>query len=364
VRRGGWAAALALVAAALAAPAAAQTLVVTPGRGANLREKPDVAAAVVARVEAGTALEMVDRAGEWYEVVVPATGETAWIHAGVVRLVAEPAPGPGPPAAAPPAGTAGQAPADVDAPAGAPGERAPGTEASAAEEGAPVAGRDLRSRLTVFAGPGLIAVGPGFSAQRRYPEFAEEARIDSDYDRGTGPALELGLEYEIGPRFGVAVAFNLTGGGASATYAASLPHPLYLDQPRRARGTLETLSYGERAVHADFWYRREQGRIRYAVFAGPSYGSVKAELVERVEYQQTYPFDEVSVTSVPRGTHRGGGFGFNLGAEMDYRWRSRTAAVFRLRYHRLGPDLPEAAGTVDIDGGGLLIGVGLRLSFR
>ncbi len=337
--------ALVLLAAALAAPVLAQTVMVVAARGANLRDRPDRAAAVVARVESGTELELVDRDGEWYEVVVPANGETAWIHAGVVRMlgrVPEPA--------------AAEARADAE------GAR-PGLD-EVDDAPLPPLRRGLASRLTAFAGGALMTSGSGFAGQRRFTEFAEEGRIDADYARATGPAFELGLEYAISERFGVAASFNLVGGGTSTTYDASLPHPLYVGRPRQATGALDGLSYGERTLHLGLAYRQERGRLRYGLVAGPSWGSVEVELVDRVQYRQAYPFDEVEVTGVPPLAHRGGGLGYNVGAEMDYHWRPRLGAVLRVRYHRLGPELPEAAGAVDVAAGGLQVGAGLRFSFR
>jgi hypothetical protein len=341
--------ALALAAAALAASAAAQTMVVVAARGGNLREKPDRAAAVVGRVESGTELEMVDRAGEWYEVVVPANGETAWVHRSVVRLLGDvPAEATG---AVPRAG-----PADADL--------EPDTPPAEADDAPPPrARRGLASRLTAFAGGALVTAGAGFAGERRFTEFAEEGRLAAGYARGTGPAFEVGLEYSLNDRLGVAASLNLVGGATSTTYEASLPHPLYLGRPRRASGALDGLSYGERTVHVGLTYRFRRGRMQYGLVAGPSYGSVRVELLDRVQYQQSFPFDEVQVTGVPPVAHRGGGFGYHAGAELGYRWRPRLAAVVRLRYHRLGPDLPDAAGTVDLDAGGLQVGAGLRLSF-
>jgi hypothetical protein len=354
-------AALALLAAALPLTALSQTVVVTAERGANLRQRPDMAAAVVARVEPGAALEMVDRTDDWYEVVVPASGETAWVHASVVRVVDDT--GVPPPAAPPPRGIGvprSAPPPEATEPAAEPAPPATGAEPAAAPGGP---GRTW-SRLTAFASGALATSGASFHGERRFTEFAEEGRIESDYARGAGPGLEVGLEYALGRRFGLAASVNLLGRGASSSYDGSLPHPLYLERPRRVSGTLDGLSYRERALHLGLTWRAERGRLRYGVSAGPSHGRVSAELVERIEYRQAYPFDEVQVTTVPRATHRGSGFGFNAGAELDYRWRPGVAAALRLRYHRFGPDLPDAAGTVDIDGGAFQIGVGLRFFLR
>ena len=83
-----------------------------------------------------------------------------------------------------------------------------------------------------------------------------------------------------------------------------------------------------------------------------------------MQYQQAYPFDEVQVTTLTHGRYTGNGFGFNVGAETDYRLGGRAAAALLVRYHHLSPDLPESAGTVEIDAGGLQVGAGIRFFFR
>jgi hypothetical protein len=90
---------------------------------------------------------------------------------------------------------------------------------------------------------------------------------------------------------------------------------------------------------------------------------VTTELLDRVQYQQSYPFDEVQVTSLTRGHYTGKGFGFNAGAETDYRLGARVAAALLVRYHKATPDLPDTAGEVEIDAGGVQIGAGLRILF-
>jgi hypothetical protein len=82
-----------------------------------------------------------------------------------------------------------------------------------------------------------------------------------------------------------------------------------------------------------------------------------------VQYQQAYPFDAVQVTGLARSSQSGSGFGFNVGGEVDYRVGSHAAAALLFRYYKVSPDLPDSAGTVEIEAGGLQIGAGLRFFF-
>jgi opacity protein-like surface antigen len=218
------------------------------------------------------------------------------------------------------------------------------------------------SRFSAVAGGTLALAGSDFHGQRRFTEFVEEGRIDADYSRAVGPGFELGLEYRLGRRLGASASVNLVSRDASSVYEAAIPHPLYLGQPRRATGSVDGLSYSERAFHFDLFYRLDRGRLRYGVFAGASQVRVSSELLERVQYQQAYPFDEVQVTAVPRGTFGGSALGFNAGAELDYVWGGRVGTLLMARYHRATVDVPQATDdVVALKAGGLQIGAALRL---
>ena len=233
------------------------------------------------------------------------------------------------------------------------------------DDAAPAAAPAVRTpRFSAFVGGGVALGNASFEGQRRFTEYAEEGSLDADYARGSGPGFEVGLDYAVGRHFDIGLRFNAVSRDASGDYEAALPHPLFLERPRRASGTVDALSYSERAFHLQLGYRMGTGRWRLGVFAGPTYGSVTSELVDRVQYQQTYPFDEVQVTTLNSGRYTGKGFGFNVGAETDYRLGGRAAAALLVRYHRLSPDLPDSAGTVEIDAGGLQVGAGIRFFLR
>ena len=326
---------LSLALGALPGSVFAQELVVSAPGGASLRDRPELEATVVGRVASGVRLEQRGRSGEWYEVVNPATGSPAWIHASLVRTLGDTPDSP-PLAPAPPAPVE-----DADRP------RAP---------------RRAGSRLSAFVGGTLAAAGSGFAGERRFTEFAEEGHIDTDYAQQTGPGFEVGLAYALGRHFGLAASFNLLSRTLSSTYTASIPHPLFLGRPREASGSADGLSYQERGFHFDLLFRSERGRLRYAAFAGPSHVSVESDLLEPLQYRQAYPFDALEVTAVPRASARAGAFGFNVGAELDYRFGSRLGAGVLVRYHQVRTELPQTTeDVVKIDAGGLQVGLGLRI---
>ncbi len=104
-RRVGRVAVTALVAAVLTAvPVMAQTLSVTADR-VNLRAKPTTDSAIVATVERGAELAVIETAGSWYKVRDKVSGKEGYVHSLTVKVISgatSPA-SPAAPAAAPPA---------------------------------------------------------------------------------------------------------------------------------------------------------------------------------------------------------------------------------------------------------------------
>jgi opacity protein-like surface antigen len=91
---------------------------------------------------------------------------------------------------------------------------------------------------------------------------------------------------------------------------------------------------------------------------------VRAELVQRVDYTQAYPFDTVTVTGTPLAETSNHAFGFNVGAGLDWRVARHVAIGTQLRFSRATVSLePTAEDHVEIDAGGVALTGGLRLDF-
>jgi hypothetical protein len=355
MKRAGLALAGLLLSAALAG---ADTVRVVAERGANLREARSRTATVVDRLPKGATLEVIDREGEWFEVVVPATGGVAYVHESVVEVVPDPtspitAPPPAEPAA--PSSEEPEAP-EIDSPPRA-------EQAARSPEGAtrrPAGRPGLRSRLSLWLGGNLAATGSDFEGRRTFTQFAEEGQVNADYSPRLGGGAEVGLEYALRPRLSLEARFAALGRGHSARYTARLPHPLYLERHREVTGELDGGGGSEFQVHLGLLYHRAAGRWRYGVFGGPSWLRARADLLEPPAFTQEYPYDTVTVTLVPRRPASGSGLGFNLGASADYRVRPRWSATARLSYARAGVGLPQPSGEVSLTAGGMQLGVGLR----
>lgn len=220
-------------------------------------------------------------------------------------------------------------------------------------------GRFTVSAYGVFAPPSV-----DYTTARTFDAFAEEGSIDTDYEAGKGPGGELGLTFRFARRFGVSLAGSTVSRDTTASYSVSVPHPLFLNRPRTAEGTLD-VDYSEKAGHLDLVYLGGSGSLDFALFAGPSFVSVSADLLGEPIYSQAYPFDEITVTNVQPLSAEKSGVGFNVGASLTYRFSKSVGFGVQGRFTRASLELVRDAGDdpVSLDAGGLQVGAGFRFSF-
>ena len=147
----------------------------------------------------------------------------------------------------------------------------------------------------------------------------------------------------------------------------SRPHPLYLNRNRSASAEISGYGLTEGALHLDLAYARTAGHLDWALFAGATLFQVEADLLGTPTYDDTYPYDELTITSTPSTTVKESPTGFNVGGRLDYRFgRSRRfGAGVQVLYStasvklKAAPDATEAS----FDAGGLSVGAGLRVYF-
>lgn len=323
----------ALALSVLAGSAGAETMKVAVNK-ANLREAPSAEAAVAAVLDEGTEVEVLEKAPEWWKVQVVATGTIGYLKP--VFL-----------------GVGGEPPA---------GER-PRRTASSRRSRAPRAPRDYK-RLRLDAGGAFGASGIDFTEDRTIRQFAEDGRIRTDYATDPGPGFEGGLLFRVTRNLGVSFGASRVQHDGAASFQASIPHPLYFDRDREVSGSLSGVGQSETALHFDVVYTATKGRLDLHLFAGPTRMTVEADLLQDVQFTQTYPYDTLTVTGTPSQKVSGSAFGFNVGGGVDYRLGKSFGLGAQLRFSRAKTELVGAPGsTVSIDAGGLQVGLGARVFF-
>lgn len=236
--------------------------------------------------------------------------------------------------------------------------------AAAVAVAAPTAWAQDAPRVTLSAYGVFAPAGSSYDATRTFDAFAEQGRIDTAYDPGSGPGGEIGLTYRFARRLGVSVAGTVVSRDATAVWSASVPHPLFLDRPRTAEGTID-VDYSEKAGHLDLVYLGGSGSLDFALFGGPSFVSVSTDLLGEPVYTQAYPFDEITVTNVQPLSADKSRIGFNVGAALTYRFSRSVGFGVQGRFTRATLELERDADAdpVSIDAGGFQVGAGFRFSF-
>jgi len=240
----------------------------------------------------------------------------------------------------------------------------PAAPAKAAQPAKPVAPAGSGGFAVSFAG-GVAAIPLTWQAPATWSLNAESARLEALQEAALGPAAEAAVSFRFARRFGVAAAFAWSRREGSAEVAAQLPHPFYLDRARAVNGTAGDLGYRQIASHLDLEWRPVRGRVELGLFAGPSFVRTDADLVERVEATEEYPYDEAVFESASASPSRSAAsLGWNAGAALSGAVASRVDLGLQLRYTRANPELDAPGGSsFTLEAGGLDVTAFLRLRF-
>jgi hypothetical protein len=161
---------------------------------------------------------------------------------------------------------------------------------------------DPPGRVRLWLHGGFVPGASDFTGTQTFTEFAEQGRIDAQYHQDAGPVFEIGLGLRLRRRLGLTAAGSFGRRDGTGSFTATLPHPLYFGAFRPASGAIRGTSQREKALHLDLALLGGSSRLQWSAFAGPSLIAVRAELVQRIEYTQAYPFDTVTVTIMRSGS--------------------------------------------------------------
>ncbi len=334
-------------------------------------------------LEKGAELEVVERAGDWYSVKVltsavkGAVGVKGFVSRSDVEVVAgaEPPPVPVPPPAPRPAPRVAPTPRPAapppptvatPPPTPPPAPPRPAPVVPAAEPASyPPPSRAERRRFVFIVNAGVWPSSLELSEARTFTEFAEEGSLDVETSNDLGFGGEVGLRYFFTEHVGAEAVFSYTTRNGSAEFTGEFPHPLFLDRPRVATGTVDGLKHEEGTVHVNLVYGGESGKLAYALFGGASFFfKVKQGLVGQPEYSHAFPFDSITLTEVPVLSESESALGFNVGGELEYRFSETVGAALAVRYSRGSVEFAvDEANTVKLDAGGPLVALGLRVRF-
>ncbi len=224
----------------------------------------------------------------------------------------------------------------------------------------------VAARFRVVLNASVWPASKTFADSRALTEYVEETTIRTSYEAGTGFGADIALQVSLFRGFGVLVGYSRASRDLTGQVDVSRPHPLYLKRHRDA--SAETSGYGltEGALHLDLAYGRAAGHLDWALFAGATLFQVEADMLHSPTFNDSYPYDEMTIASTPSVTVKSSPTGFNVGGRLDYRFGSsrRFGAGVQVLYSTASVTLQAPGATeATFDAGGLSVGGGVRVYF-
>jgi hypothetical protein len=189
-----------------------------------------------------------------------------------------------------------------------------------------------------------------------FPVYGETASFTTTQENGSGAVFDITAGYRFWPNVAAAVGFSNFSNTSDSAVAATIPNPLFFDQPRSVSSTVADLKHSERGVHLQaVWFVPITNQLDVALSAGPSFIRVSQDLVSSL----TVPAGTQNATANV-ATETKTAMGFNIGVDGSYLFTRNFGAGVFVRYAGAEADLPSAP---DLRVGGFQAGVGARVRF-
>jgi hypothetical protein len=230
---------------------------------------------------------------------------------------------------------------------------------------APAVAQTWSERVHVSFNGAFQAATHDFSDRFEFERYLETGSTEADYRVQSGFLFDAGVGYRLWKNFGAGLAVSHFTRGDAAQTTTSIPHPFFFTQPREVTGEATDMTRTETAVHVQAMYLWDPGGpLRVVLSGGPSFFTLKQDLVTEVVATDAFPFDTVTFSSVQRNEASGSAPGFNVGADVFWMLNRQVGVGGLVRFARTTADL-DAPGnrTVAVDGGGVYAGGGIRFLF-
>jgi hypothetical protein len=141
---------------------------------------------------------------------------------------------------------------------------------------------------------------------------------------------------------------------------ATLPHPVFFDQPRHVTSTQSGAKHSEDVVHINaIWMMPVANKLDIGFFAGPTIFFVKQDTVAgltQAEVIEPVPTLNASFTEISKTT-----VGFNAGVDLQYLIGKKWGVGGLARYSWGSADIDGASDNLTV--GGFQIAGGFRARF-
>ncbi|MYD69958.1 MAG: hypothetical protein F4W89_04315 [Acidobacteria bacterium] len=228
---------------------------------------------------------------------------------------------------------------------------------------APAAAQPSRISIAINGGQQMQSVG--ITDNVVFTEFAEQGDFDSSYPDANGPLFDVTGRVRLVGNLAVGTGVSMASQRGNAHLTARLPYPFRFSRHRVVEGRSAALQRQELTVNVHAaWIVPLAASADVTLFGGPTFVSLKQDLVDRVEYDHAYPYLVASYTGAAHSQRSESAVGFVAGADVAY-YFSRVAGVGgTVQFNRAWIALSSAdGGIVEVDTGGLQATAGLRIRF-
>jgi len=323
---------------------------------ANVRESPSIKSPIIMTVKMGTLLEVADKTGSWYKVVLPKAETQAFgfIHQSIVEEMAPVIP---PEQVTPP-------PAEKEMPVQK--ERIPPTtkiEPRQALSLEPSKEPYKKIFLRLQYQMGFQQESQSLNISRTV--YYENAQYGLGYTANKGNSIDAAIGFRFARLIGVAVGFSSTSRGMTEKTSASIPHPLWMNSPRSGEIEAASLKINAIDLYFNLMCFLEVWKFGIDIYGGPCYMLTKADIITDISFAEgSYPYTQATVTASTASV-KSNVIGFNAGASLGLKLAGNFALFLDGRYvtgkgsYKSGTDI----GNLPISLGGLKAGAGIKIMF-
>jgi len=215
------------------------------------------------------------------------------------------------------------------------------------------------------ANVGGLLTANDFTSSGSFSVYQEQATFQTNYKVPSVIAFDIGGGFALWRHLGVAIAVTSDQPKGDASLTGSVPHPFFLNKPRSVSGSVPGLKHTDTAVHVNAaWFAPIGPKFLVVAFGGPSFFTVKQDLVTQFAFTDVYPYDEATFSSATVSNVNKSAVGFNAGLDVMYRFTRSFGVGGVIRFARASVKLSAAnLSNVSVDAGGVIASGGVRWVF-
>jgi Outer membrane protein beta-barrel domain len=214
----------------------------------------------------------------------------------------------------------------------------------------------LGGKLSVDINVGAQTQSSTASTDFSFPIYAQTATVTTTAGIDGGPLFDANVGYRFMRNFGVGLGFTSFSSTSTAQGAASIPSPVFFNNPAAVTLNPVDAKHTERSVYVVVTgYVPITNVVELALFIGPSFTKVTQDVINSV----TVPAGTQTAVAA-LGSESGTAKGVNVGADLTYKLTNLVGVGGFIRYNGGSVDLTTLT---DVKAGGFQLGLGARLRF-